>query len=87
MRLRQDLSIALVLAVIGVGFGKPALARNDVEDEVAVVESAIARSGLSETETAMVRALLARAQDRERAGDEDGAARALADLSAILQIA
>ena len=86
MRFRQDLSIALVLAVIGAGLGKPAMARTDLEDEIAIVESAMARSGLSEVDTAKVRALLARAQESERAGDEDGAAFAMAEISAILQI-
>ena len=85
MRLKQDLCIALVLAVVG-SFGTSALAAGKARQAIAVVEEAMAESGLSEEETATVRRLIADARDRQRAGDDDGAASAMAEASAILRI-
>ena len=85
MRLKQDLCIALVLAVVG-SFGIPALAASKARQPIAVVEDAMAESGLSEEEMATVRRLIADARDRQRAGDDDGAASAMAEASAILRI-
>ena len=85
MRLKQDLCIALVLAVVG-SFGNPALAAGKARQAIAVVEEAMAESGLSEEEMATVRRLIADARDRQRAGDDDGAASAMAEASAILRI-
>ena len=85
MRLKQDLCIALVLAVVG-SFGNPALAAGKGRQGIALVEDAMAHGGLSEEEMATVRRLIADARDRQRAGDDDGAAHAMAQASAILRI-
>ena len=82
MRLKQDLCIALVLAVVG-SFGNPALAAGKARQGI---EDAMAQEGLSEEEMATVRRLIADARDRQRAGDDDGAAIAMAQASAILRI-
>ena len=86
MRIGQDLCIALVLAVIGVGAGKPALARPSADEALEVIESAMASRELTDAEAAHVRTLIAIAQDRESVGDEDGAISALAEASAILKV-
>jgi hypothetical protein len=86
MRVGQDLCIALVLAVVGVGFGKPSLTRPAAEEGLAIVESAMAESDLSDEEIASVRKLIVRAQELERAGDEDGVAATIASASAILKL-
>jgi hypothetical protein len=86
MRVRQDLCIALVVAVSGVGLGKPA-ARSQADDGLASVEEAMAERDLSAEEVASVRRLIAVARDREAAGDEDGAIAAMASISSILRIA
>lgn len=85
MRIGQDLCIALVLAVIGVGPGRPALARDSADETLQIIEDAMAGRDLTDTEAANVRTLIAIAQDRESAGDEDGAISALAEASAILK--
>jgi hypothetical protein len=85
MRLKQDLCIALVLAVVGT-FGNPALAAGKAREGIAVVEDAMAEEGLSESEVAKVRRLIAQARECEGAGDDDGAASAMALASAILRI-
>jgi hypothetical protein len=87
MRVSQDLCIALVLAVIGVGSGSPSLATAEASDDLEAVEGAMAGRGLSEEEIMSVRTLIAHARERQRAGDEDGAASAMAQASAILRIA
>jgi hypothetical protein len=87
MRLGQDLCIALVLAVVSVGIGRPAAARPDADESLALVESAMRTSGLSEEKAVSVRALIALARERGQAGDEDSAAAAMAEASAILGIA
>ena len=84
MRIGQDLCIALVLAVVGVNAGKPAVARTETDGSLAVVEGAMAESGLTEEEIAGVRGLIAEARQHERAGDEDGAAVAMARAWGIL---
>jgi hypothetical protein len=86
MRVGQDLCIALVLAVVSVGSGKASLARPDCDDSLAVVERALAGRGLSEAQAQAVRSLIALAQERESSGDEEGAALAMAEASAILGI-
>jgi hypothetical protein len=86
MRFGQDICIALVLAVVGAGLGKPALARSDADEDLAIVENAMAQNGLSDAEMARVRELIAVARGRERAGDEDGAVSALAAASVILRV-
>ena len=86
MRIKQDLCIALVLAVVGVGFGKPAISRNPAEKSLATLEDAMAGSGLTEAQADSVRRLIAAAQERERAGDEDGAVSAMTEASVILGI-
>jgi hypothetical protein len=85
-RLGQDLCIALVLAVIGAGLGRPAFARGEPECALGIVEEAMAQGGLSEPDMAAVRELIALAQQRERAGDEDGAVLAMAEASQILRL-
>ena len=87
MRVGRDLSIALVLAVIGVGITDPALGGNDADDDLEAVENAMSEGELSEEEVASVRSLIAHARERHRAGDEDGAASAMARASTILRIA
>lgn len=86
MRVSQDLCIALVFAVIGIGLGKPSLARSEAEEGLAIVEQAMAEEGLSQEKKISVRKLIAHARERERAGDADGAASAMAEASAILRI-
>ncbi len=85
MRIGQDLCIALVLAVVGVGCGKPALARNSADAALETIEDAMAGSDLTAAEAAAVRTLIAAAQELEGAGDEEGAIAALAQASAILK--
>jgi hypothetical protein len=85
MRVGQDLCIALVLAVVSVGSAK-ALGDAPSDDSLAIVERAIAGSGLSEEQARAVRSLIALAQERAGAGDEEGAALAMAQASAILGI-
>lgn len=85
MRIRQDLCIALVLAVIGAGIGTPRLQRTPEEIPPAL-EDAIAARGLSVEDVERVRHLIVRARERGWAGDEDGAALALAEASALLGI-
>jgi hypothetical protein len=87
MRIGQDLCIALVLAVVSVGMGRPVAARADADESLALVEGAMRTSGLSDADAASVRQLIALAQERERAGDEDGATAAMAQASSILGIA
>ena len=86
MRLKQDLCIALVLAVVG-SFGNPALAAGKAREGIAIVEDAMAEEGLSEAEAAKVRRQSARARELQGAGDDDGAASAIAEASALLRIA
>ena len=85
MRLKQDLCIALVLAVVG-SFGNPALSAGKARQGIAVVEDAMAEEGLSDAEVAKVRRLIAQARECEGAGDDVGAASAMALASAILKI-
>jgi hypothetical protein len=86
MRVGQDLCIALVLAVVGVGSAKASPAGPACDDSLAVVERAIAGSGLSQDQARAVRSLIALAQERAGSGDEEGAALAMAQASAILGI-
>jgi hypothetical protein len=86
MRVGQDLCIALVLAVVSVGSAKAALGAAPSDDSLAIVERAIAGSGLSEEQARAVRSLIALAQERAGAGDEEGAALAMAQASSILGI-
>jgi hypothetical protein len=86
MQVSRDLCIALVLAVIGVGMTDPVLG-SDADDDLDAVEEAMADGHLSEEEIASVRTLIAEARERHRAGDDDGAAAAMARVSAILGIA
>lgn len=86
MRISQDLCIALVLTVIGAGLAKPPAARGADNDGFSVVEDTIAGRGLSAAEATSVRNLIAQARERELAGDEDGAASAMAEASALLRI-
>jgi hypothetical protein len=86
MRFGQDLCIALVLAVVGVGAGKPIVARTEAEGSLAVVEKAMRDSGMTAGQIASIRRLIAQAREREQAGDENGAASAMAHASAILGI-
>jgi len=86
MRVGQDLCIALVLAVVSVGSAKASLGGAACDDSLAVVERAIAASGLSEEQARAVRSLIALAQERVGSGDDEGAALAMAQASAILGI-
>jgi hypothetical protein len=86
MRVGQDLCIALVLAVVSVGSAKASLGAAASDDSLAVVERAIAGSGLSDEQARTVRSLIALAQERTGSGDEEGAALAMAQASAILGI-
>ena len=86
MRIKQDLSIALVLAVIGSGKASPALARERCE-ALARVEAAIDENRLSAEDSEKVRALIARARQLQRDGDEDGSASAMAQALALLRTA
>ena len=87
MRFGQDLCIALVLAVIGTGFAEPAVAEGTLEESSGFVEDAMEAGGLSETEMATVRRLIAAARECARLGDDDGAAVAMAEASRLLRIA
>lgn len=84
MRIKQDLSIALVLAVIGSGLYSPAFARDEGGEALARVEAAIAEHRLSADEAAKVRALIDEARRLQGDGDEDGAAVAMAAALALL---
>lgn len=77
MRMKQDLSIAVVLAVIGTGLASPSLGRSD-GGGLARVEAAMQDRSLAPPEVARVRALIAEARRRQAAADEDGAAAAMA---------
>ena len=85
MRLKQDLCIALVLAVVG-SLGNATLSASKAGEGIAVVEDAMAEEGLSEAEVAKVRRLIAQARECQGAGDDDGAASAMTQASAILRI-
>ncbi|MYZ49701.1 hypothetical protein [Propylenella binzhouense] len=83
-RLKQDLTIAVVLAVIGSGVANPTLANDRRADPCEEVGLALDDRELDSDVLARVRALLAEARRLQANGDEDGSARAMATALDLL---
>ena len=84
MRIKQDLSIAIVLAVIGSGMASPGIARDGRSAALSQLELAMENERLSAEEIGRIRARIAEASRLAGRGDDDGAASAMAAALAIL---
>ena len=84
MRLKQDLSIALVLAVIGCGMASPSVAR-ECRDSLEPIEAAMDENEFTPEQAERVRGLIDTARRLQRDGDEDGAAQVMAEALELLR--
>ena len=84
MRFKQDLSIAIVLAVVGCGLASPTWSR-DGQDQLGPIEAAMDDADFTAEEMERVRTLIAKARGLQREGDEDGAAEAMAAALRLLR--
>ena len=87
MRLKQDLSIALVLAVVGSGLASPSFARGERQEAERPIDAAMRDTQLTPEEERRVRELVGLARDLQGRGDEDGSASAMAAALEILRAA
>ncbi|SEQ37834.1 hypothetical protein SAMN05216548_104131 [Faunimonas pinastri] len=87
MPIRQDLYIALVLAVLGPTLGAGATARGWVRDESGLMDEILSSDRLSETDADSVRTLIAEARMLQADGNENGAAARMAEIVGILRAA
>ncbi len=83
-RIKQDVTIAVVLAVIGSGVTGPSMAGERRYEAAGELELAMEENEMNGDAVARVRSLIAEARRLQLAGDEDGAAKAMATALDLL---